>query len=260
MWASRVSLVASKAKECILECQEKLVPLLESSFPNINVKPTNTLTDSKRDDFDFHLPMGSIYKYFIKDILGNKIVKPYLLPDKNRVKYWKKRLCSFGNGPYIGISWKSSDMSSARIQNYSSILDWSRIVTIPNITFINLQNKNFEDDLDKIKSNFGVTVHNFDDLDHFNDLLDVASLSAALDMVVSNKTTTPIISAGVGTLTKLANWKQSPWNNSLLNPPVETVDIFERSTWETWEHVFDLIAEEIETYKKTYNSCNKSRA
>ena len=34
-WSSCISHIASQAKHCILECQEKLVPLLKRSFPNI---------------------------------------------------------------------------------------------------------------------------------------------------------------------------------------------------------------------------------
>ena len=102
----------------------------------------------------------------------------------------------------------------------------------------------------KIKNDFDVTVHNFNDLDHFNDILDVAALSAALDIVVSNKTTTPLISAGVGTLTKLANWKHSTWNNVLLNPVGSCVEIFEKNTWESWDKVFRLITQAIKSLKK----------
>ena len=43
------------------------------------------------------------------------------------------------------------------------------------------------DDLNDIKNELGVTVHNFDDLDHFNDVDDVVALCASLDMVVSTK-------------------------------------------------------------------------
>ena len=90
-----------------------------------------------------------------------------------------------------------------------------------------------------------MTVHNFDDLDHYNDLDDVAALCAALDIVVSTKITVPLISAGVGTVTKLANWRQSSWNNILLNPVGPFVDIFERNTLEPWHEVFTAIADDI---------------
>ena len=104
-------------------------------------------------------------------------------------------------------------MSPDRLPNYASISDWFSLFRLPNIKFINLQPKGFEEDLNKIKNELGVTVHNFEDIDHWDDLDDVAALCAALNMVVSNKITVPLISAGVGTSTKLANWKQSAWNN-----------------------------------------------
>ena len=237
-----------------LECQEKLVPLLERSFPDIEVKSEDRSIDSKRADFDVHLPMGSLYKHFIDEILAKPQVDPYLIPDPVRVNYWKERLNYLGKGPYIGISWKSSDMSTIRIPNYSSISEWAPILTIPDVTFINLQSKDFEDDLKEIEDEFGVKIHNFDDLDQFNNIDDVAALCSALDMVVSNKTTIPFISGGVGISTKLANWKQSSWNNILLNPPGPLVDIFERNTWEPWDKVFNLIKDNILKKIKNWNS------
>ena len=228
-----------------MECQDKLVPLLERSFPNVEVKPQNKLLDSKRDDFDFHLPMGSLYKHFINELTQNTKVASYLVPDPVRVSFWEKRLKSLGNAPYIGISWKSSNMSPERLPNYTSLSEWSPVLTIPDVTFINLQYKDYEDDLKKVKDELGVTIHNFDDIDHYDDIDDVAALCKALDMVVSTKITVPLISSAVGTSTKLANWRQSPWNNILLNPVSLSVDIYERNTWEPWVNVLQLIADDI---------------
>ena len=226
--------------------------MLERSLPNVEVKPENRSLDKKRDDFDFHLPMGSIYKHFIHKISQNAKDDDFLVPDPVKVNFWSKRLSSLGKGPYIGISWKSSNMSPDRLPNYALISEWFPILTIPDVTFINLQDKDFVDDLSKIKDELGVTVHNFDDLDHYNNIDDVAALCSALNIVVSTKTTVPLISAGVGTSTKLANWRQSPWNNILLNPVSSSVDIFERNTWEPWDNAFRLIAEDIITYHETY--------
>ena len=66
-----------------------------------------------------------------------------------------------------------------------------------------------------------------------------------MDMVICNHGTVPLISGGVGTVTKLANWRQSPWNNILNNPVGPSVDIFERDTLEPWDNVFSSIAEDI---------------
>jgi len=244
-WSSCLLHVTSHIKQCILQCQEKLVPLLERSFPNIEVKAVNKSLDLERDDFDFHLPMGSLYKNFIRDISKKDKAKAYLIPDPVRVNFWKERINSLGKGPYIGICWKSAYINIKRRPNYALISELYPILKLPNVTFVNLQYTDFANDLTKVKEELGVTIHNFDDLDHFNNIDDVAALCSALDMVVSTKTTVPFISAGVGTSTKLANWKQSGWNNILYNPFGPLVDIFERDTKEPWVNVFGSIAKDI---------------
>ena len=82
------------------------------------------------------------------------------------------------------------------------------------------------------------------------DLDDVVALCAVLDMVITTKMTVVYMSAGVGTPTKLANWKQSYWNNLLSNPQSNSVDMFERNTWESWDNVFKLIAKDINLLMK----------
>ena len=228
-----------------MECREKLVPLLKRSFPEVEVKAENRTSDAEKDDFDFHLPMGSLYKNFMEEVFINKKVNAYLVPDPEKSCILERTPKVSWKRTFIGISWKSIIMTPDRLPNYATISEWSPILTIPNATFINLQPKDFEEDLIKVKDELGVTVHNFDDIDHFNDIDDVAALCSALDMVVSNKTTVPLISAGVGTSTKLANWRQSSWNNPLLNPKGPSVDIYERDTWDTWENVFYLIKKNI---------------
>ena len=249
MWSSCLSLVASQAEKCILECQEKLVPLLVRSFPNVEVKVENKSLDTKRDDFDVHLPMGSLFRHFIPEI--SKEIKPdaFLIPDPARVNFWKERLNSLGKGPYVGISWKSPFITPARLPNYTQISDWAPVLTLPNVTFINLQCSDFGDDLASILDEFGTTVHHFDDLNHYDDLDDVAALSAALDIAVSVSTAVSTITAGVGTPTKMLHWRQSPWNNILLTPPGPFVDVFERNTWEPWDNVFHSVAIDIAKFQ-----------
>ena len=175
-WSSCLPLLSSRSKHVILECQEKLIPLLTRSFPDIEIKAADRSRDKERDDFDVHLPMGSLYRHFIDDITQNPKPDSYLIPDPERVKFWKERLNSIGKGLYIGISWKSSVVSGYRSQHYPPISEWSPILKVPDVTFINLQYSDYEDDIAKIKDELGVTVHNFDDLDQFNNVDDVVAL------------------------------------------------------------------------------------
>ena len=90
----------------------------------------------------------------------------------------------------------------------------------------------------------------FTHVDHYNNIDDVAALCASLDCVISTNITVPIISGGVGTLTKVANYRQSSCNNILLNPINLSVNIYEKNMWEPWDNVFNLIAEDIFNLKK----------
>ena len=249
-WSSVLPLVSSMAEFCILECQEKLVPLLKRSFPNIHVRAVDISNDLKRTDFDFQLPMGSLYRFFLDDITKKPKPNFYLKADPDRISFWRDRLNSVGKGKYIGVNWKSANMEFSRHQNYASISELSPVFSVPNAIFFNLQYKDFEDDLRKIYKQTGIKIHNFDDLDHYNNIDDVAAFCAALDVVVSTNNAVPYISSGVGTVTKLVNWKQSPWNNILHNPNVSTVNIFERDTDVSWQSVFNLISMDLSKLTK----------
>ena len=244
-WSSRLSCVSDIAANCILQCPEKLGPLLSRSFPNIKIEPVDQDYGLSRTDIDFHLPMGSIYRIFPPEDANDDLRNTLLVPDPDRVAFWKERLGSIGAGPYIGLAWKSSNLAQRRMMNYASISDLAPVLQLPNATFVNLQYKDFSEDLREVKNKNGITIHNFDDLDHFNNIDDVAALCAALDIVVTTKNTVSIIASRVGTATKLANWRQSPWNNPLFNPTGPSVEIFERNTWESWERVFCEIANDI---------------
>ncbi|MDA8577748.1 tetratricopeptide repeat protein [Rhodobacteraceae bacterium] len=249
IWISALHYMVPIVKSCIVECPKKLLPLLQRSFPEVQVRVENQ--HKKEEDFDIHLPIGSLFRQFLSEINTRQKVRTYLFPDPVRITYWKERLEALGGALFIGISWKSPLMTAQRLPNYTSIGDWEPILSIPNVTFINLQSKDFEEDLDQIKKQFGITVHNFDDLNHYDDLDDVAALCKVLGMCVSVSTAVSTITSAVGTTTKMLHWRQSSWNNILNTPQGPFVDVFERNTWETWEAAFEEIASDIKLFMKT---------
>lgn len=245
-WSWSLLYLAPQVKECVLECPEKLVSLLDRSFPNVTVRPENREQDLSRDDFDVHLPMGSTFRVVHQSMPISSKLDAFLKPDQQRVAHWKGRLRQLGKGPFIGVSWTSATINNGRQENYTKVEDWKPIFKQTDAIFINLQYKEFETSLSQIRAIYGIKVHNFAELDHFNDLCDVAALCSALDIVVSIKNTVSLIAAGVGTQTILLNWKQSDWNNVLHNPAGPKVKIFERNSSESWEKVMQLAANQIQ--------------
>ena len=74
-------------------------------------------------------------------------------------------------------------------------------------------------------------------------------------MVISIRNSVPLISAGLGVDTKLVSWKQSYWNNILSNSHSKSVKMIHKNTHETWERVFNSIADDI--YKQKIDLSNK---
>ena len=247
IWSSAMEYLSSLANHCIFECPEKLVSLFSRSLPNITVEAEKRSSDHNRDDFDFHIPIGSLFKCFFSKISERKKCGPLLKADMKRVNYWTTRLSSLGAGPFVGISWKSPVMSIDRLPNYTDIINWEAVLSIPNITFINLQSTDFKNDLRWVQDNFGVKVHNFEDLDHYDNLDDVAALCKALDICISVSTAVGAIASGVGTSTKILSWKQSPWNNFLLAPCGPSVHTYQRNTWDPWNIVLGQVANDLKT-------------
>ena len=248
IWATCLKNLIVLAKHCILECPAKLVPLFSRSFPEIEVRVENKNDANEPTDFDFHLPMGSLFKCFSSKISNQKITDAFIKTDSLRVDYWRKRLGALATGPFIGISWKSPVMTPARSQNYTKLSDWKPVLSNRNVSFINLQSTDFSNDLANFKSRFGTQIHNFDDLDHYDNLDDVAALCQALDMCISVSTAVAAIAAGVGTKTKVVTWRQSPWNNILYAPSGPNVEIVERNTWEPWSQIFEKIEFDIKNF------------
>ena len=128
-------------------------------------------------------------------------------------------------------------MTPQRSPNYTEISDWAPTFANREAVFVNLQCKDHEDDLAVARRNFGVTVHDFGDLDLYDDLGEVAALAGALDVAISVSTAVAAITAGVGTPTWVITWRQSCWNNFLLAPRGPSVRFFERDTGESWDAV-----------------------
>ena len=260
MWAPALKYLKSLGGRVTLQCHVKLIKLFEMSFSGVNIEPINRDKTIGSDDYDYYIPMETLFGYFcINEQKRNETISfsspaqlktdAFLFPKQDRVDFWKDRLNEIGKGPFVGISWKSPLITYSRKKNYTELSDWKPLFSLPNVTFINLQSRAFEDDILEIKEKYSVDVHNFDDLDHYDDFADVAALCAALDMCVSVSTAVSTVAGAVGTSTRMLHWRQSSWNNVLFSPPGPNVKIYEKDTWESWESCFKLIAKDITKLK-----------
>ena len=260
IWAPGLKYLQDLGCRVTLQCHEKLNELFKISFSDIKIEPADNKKILGTNDYDYYIPMETLFGYFCiseknRDKKTNFSapaqlqINAFLFPKQERIEFWKNRLGKLGKGPYVGISWKSPKITYARKKNYTELSDWEPLFALSNVTFINLQSKAFEDDLLQMKEAYSVDVHNFDDLDHYDDFADVAALCAALDMCVSISTAASTVAGAVGTPTRMLHWRQSSWNNVLFSPPGPNVKIYEKDTWDSWNSCFESIAKEVKNLK-----------
>ncbi len=177
---------------------------------------------------DFFAPMGTPLQ-FLRKRLEDFPGRPFIIPDPARVAQFRQRLQAQGDGPFVGICWRSM-MPDVKRKKYFSALDaWGPILQTQGARFVNVQYGDCRDELIQARALHGVDIAGFDDLDLKNDVDGAVALSAALDLVVSAPTAAAAAAASVGTevwfLTAGRTWPQLgtdryPWyaNTRVLSP------------------------------------------
>jgi tetratricopeptide (TPR) repeat protein len=197
------------AGKVAIACAPRLTTLFGRSFPTEIVGSYQDLKQSERQirnvpwlgklgTVDFYSPFGSTLQYRRRDIRDFESKPPLLKPDTEKARAWRERLGVLGPGPYVGVCWKSLVMTAKRAKFYSPIEHWGAIFAVPGAKFINLQYGDCAADIKEAQDRFGVTIHNFEDLDLKIDLDGNAALCSALDLMITAPNAASAIAGGVG--------------------------------------------------------------
>lgn len=123
----------------------------------------------------------------------------YLKADPVKTGQWRSRLAALdGEGPLVGICWRSMLQSGVRSFYYADLPDLLPILRLPGLRFVCLQYDDCGDELDALRRDHGIAIWKPEDLDQIEDLDGVAALMAALDVVVSTATSVCVLAAAVG--------------------------------------------------------------
>lgn len=198
--------VTARCKRVIVECDTRLIAPLKRSFPDVEFREQSFMVPSMtntRTDFDFHIPMGSLMGIFRNSLEDFRRNAPFITPDLGDVKEFRARLRALPNRLKIGICWRSGTLSPERNQAYAPISDWEPLLRLENIDFINLQYGDTAAEVENVARHFGVTIHQWQDLDLKDDLDRIFALTHCLDHVVTATTAVSEMAPAVGTPTSI---------------------------------------------------------
>ena len=238
----------------IIECDARLVSLLQRTFPNCLVRKENIENDHSNfgnEDFDFHIAAGSLCQIYRSDWSRFIKSKGYLTPEYALINKFKNLLAKYEGKLLVGISWRSGNLNSERNINYAALSEWESILKIPEIQFVNLQYGDCREEILNVKEHFGVDILTWDSLDIKNDFESLAGLVHNLDLVIAASTFAAPFSQAIGTPLKLVahtSWtslSKAEW------PWYEKVDIYSpESRLTPISSVFPRLFEDLKQIKK----------
>lgn len=194
----------------ILECDPRLVGIFQRTYPKFKVR-AESIDDqyySKFNDFELHLAIGSLPRYFRRNLSDFEIMPTFWKPMPRLVAAVQEKLEKYRNKTLVGICWRSGKLSIERNSHYTALKDWGLLLSNPNYQFINLLHGDCEAELLEAESLFGIKILRWNDIDLKNDLETVIALISELDCVVSIGSAVSVIAGAVG-LSTLVLLKQS---------------------------------------------------
>ena len=184
----------------LVECDSRMIGPFSRALPGLEFVPRREPSDPRltADDVTAQVPMGSLARWYRARLEDFPAKEGYLKPRPDLVEHWRRRLAELGEGPKVGFAWRSRRTDGVARRFHPPVLEWAPVLTRPGACFISLQYGESEDDIERVRSVLGTTVHKFPDLDLLDDLEGILALSVALDLVISTGTTAFCLPAAAG--------------------------------------------------------------
>ena len=249
MYGSIFSEISNLSKNVIVKFDKRLIKIFERKHKNINFVDNETFI--KEEQYDFHLPLGDLGYLFRKDLKSFKKVNfPYIdinskISSKVKSTYYNQ------NKIIVGISWtsKNQEVGQNKSINLESFLP---ILKLKNLTCLDLEYKNSDEDRNILLENTGLKIHKFKGIDYYNDIIGVASIIESCDLIITCSNVNAHISGALGKKTflllplgkgRLWNWNAEK-NKSIWYPSVK---IFQQTKYNDWTHPIENVKTDILT-------------
>ena len=228
---------------------KRLLLLFERSIPSGKYLDKTIAVEDL--DFDEHLPLADLGKYFrtcSDDFDSSR--NSYLKADQSRANEIRNSL--IGNNKFLcGVTW-SSNVEIIGAEKSIQLTDLLPILSMNHIAFVNLQYGDVQEQLSDFNMKHHTNIQECLSVDNFNDLDGHAALIQACDFVVTISNTSAHISGAIGKETYLMcpsgkgllwYWSNQLNGKSLWYP---SIHIYEQNIIGQWFDVVQKIKLAIE--------------
>ena len=182
-----------------LVADTRLHPILSRSFPMVTLlKRGQHLKPEYFHKMDYQAPIGDLGHILRLDsdqIMSTRM--PFFVADKAKSSNFEL-LEPFSSGKIIcGLAWRSQNERLGQEKNIC-LEQLEPILMNTQFEFINLQYGEVEPDIRKVRSRFGVKIHQIEGLDVYNDIDGLLALIDACDIVVTTSNLTAHLAGSIG--------------------------------------------------------------
>jgi hypothetical protein len=184
-----------------IEVAPRLMDLVQRTFPDAEVYGTEDAMRKWGAPFDAVCALGSLPGFF-----RNKTEEfpgaPFLVPDPNRVEFWRRQYAMQGPRPFIGVSWQGGTKGTRITQRTvaANSLGFCKRGTV-----VSLQYGEYAE-LQAVKEGYLFYPESIG-----NDLDELAAMTAACDLIVTVAQTLVHVAGGLGVPTLVLTPLHSSW-------------------------------------------------
>ncbi len=248
LFANMLPDVVRRAKKCLIECDPRLVPMFERSFPTAVTVGRADPPDPRAlsPDIDVQCPMGSLARHLRPRLESFPASSGYLAVDHERRGQWRARLDALGPGLKVGICWRSKLITDQRRPWLMELSDLAPVLRVPGAVFVNLQYDECREEIEDARRRFGVTIHQMPGIDLMQEIDNAAALSAAADVIVSAWVSVATTAGALGlpawTFGLTDEWSMLGTDHCPFQPSLR---LFCRRPWEPWDGVVERLRAEL---------------
>ncbi|MDE3113988.1 MAG: tetratricopeptide repeat protein [Pseudomonadota bacterium] len=213
MFASLIPDLAARAAEAggavILECEARLAPLFARSFPSVKVvagdlQAKGGIVASRYGwlkaigGANRAVEMGTLPRFLRRELGDFPTPNAYLVPDAEELSRWRGWQAANGEGPAIGVCWRSGKRGGLRNLQYAPLEAWGHFLARIPGRLICAQYDAAADEIAELERLSGRPILLPPGLDQKNELDRTCAMLSALDAVISAPTAVSWLSAGAG--------------------------------------------------------------
>jgi len=215
MFASCLPDTMARARECIVECDERLKPLFARSFPTITFTKSaaREVTEHTHRAIAAQIPFGSLPSLWRNSAADFPNSLGYLKPDPDRVLAWATKLAPWRRHKKIGLAWRAGTPRTGAAKRSTQIVDWASLFALPNLLTVSLQHDARKEELAQINELTQGRLLTPPDDDHSPE--NCASIIANLDLIITVCGTIAHLAGGVGRPVWIATPRFPEWRYGL---------------------------------------------